>query len=224
MKILAVGAHPDDIEFGMCGTLIKLVDEGHSVAGLVLTKGEAGTHGTAELREAEMKKAAAVVGYTLEMLDFRDTKIVDTPEAREIVANVVRKHKPDIVFVPYHTNFASHKDGMAHPDHTTAGHLVRHALRIAKFKSVKMEYPEHFVSHLVYYMVPRNKQPTLVNDVSKYADKIMLAMRAHESQISGPWAERLLMFRKMYGMMIGVELGEAFLVEDPLKFDAAIFK
>jgi N-acetylglucosamine malate deacetylase 1 len=222
MRILVLGAHPDDMEFAMAGTMLKLVDEGHSVTGVVLTKGEMGTRGTPELRKEEMRNAAAIVGYTLEMLDFKDTKIVDNPESREIIANIIRKHTPEIVFAPYHTNTASHRDGLAHPDHTTTGNLVRNALRIAKFQKVELEHPSHLVRHLIYYMIPRNKAPTFVNDVSKYVEKMKEAMKAHQSQITEV-EDRLMLFRKMYGSIIGVEYGEGFIVEDPMKFAVSVF-
>ena len=224
MKILAVGPHPDDLEFAMSGTLIKLVEEGHEVVGVVLTKGEMGTRGTGEERIKEVEKAAHVIGYTLEMLDFQDTKIEDNNESRLKIANIIRKYKPRVVFAPYHTNTFSHKDGMAHPDHTATGHLVRHALRLAKFEKVRLEHEKHFVNHLIYYMIPKNKIPTFVNDVSKYVERMLEAMRAHQTQINEEFIERLFIFRKYYGFMVGAKYGEPFVVEDTMKFDIRIFE
>lgn len=223
MKILAVGAHPDDIEFGMCGTMIKLAAEGHDLVGVVLSRGEAGTRGSGEMRAEECKKAASIVGYELEILDFKDTEITDSVENRKIVADVIRKHKPDIVFAPYHTNTSWHKDGVSHQDHTATGALVRHALRIAKFQNVPLQHEAHLVNHLVYYMIPREKKPTFVNDVSAHIDKMLEAMRAHVSQINEEFTERLFIGRRSIGFLIGAKYGEGFLVEDPMKFDARIF-
>jgi len=222
MRILAFGAHPDDLEFAMCGTLIKLVEESHEVFGVVLTKGEMGTRGTAEERVKEVSKAADIVGYTLDILDFEDTKIEDKNESRLKIASIIRKYMPDIVFAPYYTNIFSHKDGAAHFDHATTGHLVRHALRLAKFQKVKSEYEAHLVNHLIYYMVPKNKTPTFVNDVSKYVEKMVEAIRCHQSQINEEFIERLFIFRKYYGFMIGAKYGEPFIVEDPMRFDVRI--
>src|SRR5262249_47799505 len=140
------------------------------------------------------------------------------------VAAAIRKHRPDIVFAPYHTNIFSHKDGMAHPDHTATGMLVKHALRLAKFEKVKTEKEKHFVKQIIYYMVPRNKSPTFVCDISKHIDKLLEAMRAHQSQINEEMIERLFIFRKSLGFSIGAKYGEPFIVEDPMKFDVRVFE
>lgn len=224
MRILAFGAHPDDLEFAMGGTLIKLVDEGHEVVGAVLTKGEMGTKGTEAQRAVEMEHAARIIGYTLEAMDFHDTQIFDSLESREKIAGVIRKHRPDVVFAPYHTNVFFHKDGVAHPDHSTTGTIVRNALRVAKFKKVKLEHEAHTANHIVYYMIPKSKTPTFVCDVTKYKEKMIQAMKAHVSQIEGGFESRLLMFRQTFGYMIGAELGEPFIIEDPAKFDINLFK
>ncbi len=102
--ILVFGAHPDDAEFGMGASLVKFVRSGASVTVCVLTRGEAGTFGTAEKREAEMRAAAAKLGGAIEVLSFRDCRIFDTFEARVALAEVVRRHRPRIVFAPCHTN------------------------------------------------------------------------------------------------------------------------
>ena len=89
--ILVFGAHPDDAEFGMGASLVKFVRSGASVTVCVLTRGEAGTFGTGEKREEEMRAAAARLGGALEILDFRDCQVFDTFEARVALAEVVRR-------------------------------------------------------------------------------------------------------------------------------------
>lgn len=223
--VLAFGAHPDDLEFGMGGTLLKLVDKGFKVVMVVLTKGEAGTHGTPEIREKECKKAAEFIGAEIEILDFKDCHIEDNVESRHKIADVIRKYKPDLVFAPYHTNKHGHKDGVAHPDHTATGNIVRHALRFAKFKGLKMNHEHHFVPHVIYYMIPRYEQPTLVNDISEYFEKWIELAKLHESQLGGVvTSDRLSQYRKHYGSMIKAEHGEGFIVDEPINFSPDLFR
>jgi bacillithiol biosynthesis deacetylase BshB1 len=225
--ILVFGAHPDDAEFGMGASMVKFVRSGASVAVCVLTRGEAGTFGTADQREKEMKAATAKLGGELEILSFRDCQIFDTFETRVALAEAVRKFKPKIVFAPYHTNPSYHKDGAAHPDHTATGTVVRSALRYARFAGLKEAKGEPWnAEHLLYYMVPRSQVPTLLNDVSTYMNEWESIARCHESQMSlrdGKVLEGLRRFRAAYGNALGVAYAEGFIVEEPLSFDLDYF-
>jgi LmbE family N-acetylglucosaminyl deacetylase len=225
--ILVFGAHPDDAEFGMGASLVKFVRGGASVAVCVLTRGESGTFGTADQREAEMRAAADKLGGELEILSFRDCQILDTYEARVRLAAVVRKFRPKIVFAPYHTNPGNHKDGSAHPDHMATGAIVRSALRYARFSGLKELTEEPWnASHLLYYMVPLSRMPTLMNDVSPFMEEWESIARCHESQVKireGKILQILRGIRAGYGVSIGVPYGEAFLNDEPLPFDLASF-
>ena len=225
--ILVFGAHPDDAEFGMGASLVKFVRSGASVAVCVLTRGEAGTFGTGEQREREMRAAAEKLGSELEILSFHDCQIFDTYEARLKLAEVVRAFRPKIVFAPYHTNTSFHKDGAAHPDHTATGTIVRSALRYARFAGLKDAHGEPWnADHLLYYMVPRSRTPTLLNDVSEYMGEWEAIARCHESQMSlrdGKVLDTLRRFREAYGNMLGVAYAEGFVAEEPVVFDLASF-
>ncbi|HTP59563.1 MAG TPA: PIG-L family deacetylase [Spirochaetia bacterium] len=225
--ILVFGAHPDDAEFGMGASMVKFVRSGASVTVCVLTRGEAGTFGTGEQREREMRQAAEKLGGEIEILDFQDCRISDTYESRVRLAEVVRKHRPRIVFAPYHTNPSYHKDGAAHPDHTATGTIVRSALRYARFSGLKDVKGEPWnADHLIYYMVPRTRTPNLINDVSDYMKEWEAIARCHESQMSlrnGKVLDALRRFRETAGVMVGVAYAEGFYVEEPLVFDLAHF-
>lgn len=225
--ILVFGAHPDDAEFGMGASLVKFVRSGASVAVCVLTRGEAGTFGTAEQREREMQVAAKKLGGELEILSFQDCRIFDSYETRVRLAEVVRKFRPKIVFAPYHTNPSYHKDGGAHPDHTATGTIVRSALRYARFSGIKDAKGEPWnADHLIYYMVPRSRTPNLLNDVSAYMGEWEAIARCHESQMSlrdGKVLDGLRRFREAYGNLLGVAHAEGFLIEEPVVFDLASF-
>jgi N-acetylglucosamine malate deacetylase 1 len=225
--ILVFGAHPDDAEFGMGASMVKFVRSGASVALCVLTRGEAGTYGTGEQREGEMKAAAKKLGGELTILSFRDCQIADSFETRVALAEVIRAYRPRLVFAPYHTNHSYHKDGAAHPDHTATGTIVLSAARYARFSGLKEVKGEPWnAEHLLYYMVPRTRTPSVVNDVSAYMEEWESIARCHTSQLSlrdGKVLESLRRFREAYGNMIGVTCAEGFIIEEPLVFDLSHF-
>jgi N-acetylglucosamine malate deacetylase 1 len=225
--ILVFGAHPDDAEFGMGASLVKFARAGATVAVCVLTRGEAGTFGTAEQREEEMKAAARMLGGELSILGFNDCRIFDSYEARVELAGVIRKFRPRIVFAPYHTNPSYHKDGAAHPDHTATGTIVRSAARYARFSGLKDVKGEPWnAEHLLYYMVPRSRVPTLLNDVSDYMGEWETIARCHTSQMNlrdGRVLDGLRRFREAYGNMLGVAHAEGFVAEEPMVFDLGHF-
>ena len=225
--ILVFGAHPDDAEFGMGASMVKFARSGASIAVCVLTRGEAGTFGTAEQREAEMRAAALKLGGELEILSYRDCQIFDSYEARIRLAEVVRKFQPRIIFAPYHTNHSYHKDGAAHPDHAATGTIVRSAARYARFSGLKDAAGEPWnAEHILYYMVPRTRTPTLLNDVTPFMKEWESIARCHTSQMSlrdGKVLEALRRFREAYGNLLGVGYAEGFIVEEPLVFDLSLF-
>jgi len=217
--IMFIGAHPDDIEFVMGGTALKLAKK-YSTVMVVLTKGEMGTRGSPLEREKEVKDAASFIGAELELLDFKDCHIHDDGPSRLKIANVIRKHKPKIVFCPYFEHKTFHRDGISHPDHSATGTLVKYALRFAKFKKITLDYEPHNAQRLVYYMVPRTKMPTFVSDVSQVIEDWKNLAKKHKSQATDKLLDRLLHYRKTAGAFIGVEYGETFLVEEPLEMDS----
>ena len=221
--ILVFGAHPDDAEFGMGATIVKLASEGKSIAICVLTKGECGTFGSPEEREKEATEAAKKSGAEIVFLDFKDCQIFDTFESRVKVADVIRKFKPKIIFAPYHTNNGNHKDGSAHPDHTTLGTIIRHAARYAKFKNLKEISGEPWdAEEIVYYMLPKNKKPNCIVDVSNHIGRWKDVARCHNSQMNlkdGDILNLLKNKRGNIGKLIRVKFAEGFFVEGVESFD-----
>jgi N-acetylglucosamine malate deacetylase 1 len=225
--ILVFGAHPDDAEFGMGASMVKFVRSGASVTVCVLTRGEAGTYGTPEGREAEMRAAAELLGGGLDILDFKDCQVFDSFEARVKVAEAIRRHRPRIIFAPYHTNPSFHKDGGAHPDHCATGAIVRSAARYARFKGLSAAKGEPWnADHLLYYMAPRSHAPSLLNDVTPYMAEWERIAQCHVSQMSlrdGRVLEGLRRFRESYGNLLGVPYAEGFVDEEPILFDLGLF-
>src|SRR5262245_13820760 len=114
--MLAFSPHPDDAEHIIGGSLIRWAYAGKRILICHLTAGEAGTFGSAGLRREEALAAAKLIGAQVLLLNFEDTNIQDTREARLALIQVVRTYKPKIIFAPYY-HFP-----VMHPDHEASGH------------------------------------------------------------------------------------------------------
>ncbi len=220
VDIVAFGAHPDDLEFGMGGALVRMVREGLSVTEVVLTRGEGGTYGDPETRAREQQHAADVIGCGLRFLDFRDGEVEVTKEGVMQIVNVIRELRPQICFAPFDRNPYTHRDGSAHPDHVACGELVKKACRLAKFSKYRAPEPPHLVQNLFFYMVPKGFLPTFVIDFTDYYDDWVKAISAHESQIdnlrNGYLRSYLEAYKILHGSCIDRKYGDGFYSAEPL--------
>jgi N-acetylglucosamine malate deacetylase 1 len=218
MRIAVFSAHPDDAEFAMGGVLLMLARQ-HDVTNVILTRGEAGTHGTPQERESEAYEAGRIGGYRVRFLKYTDTLIEDTATSVTDIAGVIRELAPRVIFTTYHTNNASHLDGRAHQDHTSLGRIVRKAARIAKFKNAMLNGTAHRVERIIYYMVPRYAKPSFIVDVSSEAETLPRLWKAHASQTAlkeGTLIKYLIEQRHSCGADAGIGSGEPFIIEEPL--------
>jgi bacillithiol biosynthesis deacetylase BshB1 len=120
VDVLLFGAHPDDVEWGAGGTILKLRATGASFGVVDLTRGEMGSRGTSEERDKEAQAAASWMGARFrENLGLPDCGVIDSVENRQRIASVIRRYRPQLVLAPYW------KD--RHPDHAATGRLVRNA-------------------------------------------------------------------------------------------------
>ena len=163
MNILAVGAHPDDIEIGCGGTLIKYVRRGHSVFLLLITKGEKG--GDIETRYEEQLRAAEIIGAKdIFWGDYQDTELIG--KGRDII-NTVENHldlvNPDLIFVNFFDD--------THQDHRRVNQSVLSATR--------------YVKNVLFYEVPTtsNFVPHVFVDISETLEGKIRALEAHQSQV-----------------------------------------
>lgn len=227
LDVLAIFSHPDDAELTMAGTLLKLKALGYRTGVLDMTRGEMGTRGTPEIRAKEALDAGRVLGLDARVnIGLPDGHLALNEECRLAVVRILRKYQPRVVFT-------SHWDD-PHPDHAATARIVRDAARLATMKRYDGEFGLHAIkmpaiAHAVY---SRLVLPSFVVDVSEFAEKKMLAIRAYASQfyladskepetrIAQKGFLRQIEDRaRYYGSLIGVSDGEPFYVREALNVD-----
>tara|TARA_B100000749_G_scaffold280897_1_gene280800 strand:+ start:77475 stop:78140 length:666 start_codon:yes stop_codon:yes gene_type:complete len=183
MNVLAIGAHPDDVEIGCGGTLAKYVKEGHSVSALVVTSGNAGSNSMgkselAEIRQNEASSAAQVIGLSsIEFLELEDGLTAFTKNDKIEVINVIRKLKPQIIF--------THSSSDHFPDHKLVYELSMGAIRIAAGPWYQEAVGDpHKVEAIYGYEVwhPLNDWQLSV-DVTPFFETKVRALQCHKSQL-----------------------------------------
>ncbi|ADQ82104.1 bacillithiol biosynthesis deacetylase BshB1 [Riemerella anatipestifer] len=187
VDILAIGAHPDDVELGCGGTLAKFISQGKKVAIVDLTEGELGTRGTNETRAKEAKRASNILGVLeRENLGMKDGFLSNTEEYQMRIVKMVRKYQPEIIF-------ANAIDDR-HPDHAKAAKLVSDAcflsglIKIETFDAGKTQSvwrPKHIFNYIQWKSI----NPDFVVDISDFMDKKIEACLAYETQFYNPNSE-----------------------------------
>jgi bacillithiol biosynthesis deacetylase BshB1 len=238
LDILAFGTHPDDIEIGCGGTLAKLAEEGYKTGLIDLSRGELGTRGTVQTRKTEADNAAKVLGAQLRKnLKIEDGNIRLNRVNKEKVIKVIRKYRPKIVFAPYPFD--------RHPDHISAGNLIREAafgsgLKKIIIKSKEGILKEYRPDKVYYYQQTYDIPVTFIFDISDTFEKKLEAMKFYGSQfytgnndldnnepetfVSRKGFTDLIIARsKIYGEKIGEDAGEAFFSYEPVKITASTF-
>lgn len=174
VNILAFGAHPDDVEIGMGGTIIKHTSLGYKTAIVDLTLGELSTNGTVKQRLREAEISSKILGlYKRDNLGLKDRNIMVNSTNIRLVVDVIRKFKPDIVAMPYWED--------SHPDHENCARLIREAIFSAALIKFKTEYEAHKVKQTLYYFINETPEPSFLVDVSQVYDKKIQAIYAYES-------------------------------------------
>jgi bacillithiol biosynthesis deacetylase BshB1 len=222
-RILAVGAHPDDVEFGCGAILIKEISRGHAVTVLNLTRGEAGSKGTPEERRREAEAAAAVMGARLEFAELGgDCHLEHSPENSMTIARVLRRVRPHILLAPS-------PDENQHPDHARTARLVRDAARLARYGGLRdlQADPPHSIDALYFYDItgsgsgaPPPGPAKIVVDISGVFAAWKAAMVCHASQMqTRNYVELLIARSRALGEEIGVEHAMAVWANDPVRLE-----
>lgn len=226
VNILAIGAHPDDVELSASGTLLRHLGQGKTVGLLDLTRGELGTRGSAEIRDQEAANAAKIMGASFrENLRMADGFFEHNQENITKIAQVIRWCQPDIVLA----NSLSDR----HPDHGKAAKLVADAcffsglVKIVTHNEAGNLQDRWRPKAIYHYIQDHNLTPNFVVDISQYMDKkieLVLAFRSQfyvpgdkefEKELSSPisgadFVDFLRAKARSYGRASGFEYAEGF--------------
>lgn len=226
VDILAIAAHPDDIELICGGTLIRSQMLGRATGILDLAAGELASRGTPALRAKEATKAARVMSVAVrENLGLPDGGIQNTPETRAKVAVVIRRLKPAVVI--------THSLHGRHPDHPIVAQLVRDACFVAGLKMVEPGVPAHRPRKVLHALSFRedNEKPTFVVDITESFEKKLEAIACYESQFGEavqagevypngePLADLIRHHAAHYGSLIRCRYGEPFHTTETMRVE-----
>lgn len=231
IDILAIGAHPDDVELGCGATIAKEISKGKKVGILDLTRGELGTRGSAEMRDKEGADAARILGVEFRHnLKFPDGFIVNNEASILEIMKIIRKYQPDIVIC----NAIDDR----HIDHAKASKLASDACFLSGLKKLETIMEGNSQNpwrpkHVYHYIQWKNIEPDFVVDVTGFIDKKVEAVFAFKSQfydadskepmtaISSDNFKQSLSYRAQdLGRIIGVEHGEGFTTERYVAVDS----
>lgn len=230
IDILAIFAHPDDLELTVGGTLLKMKSLGYKTGGLDITRGEMGTRGTPEGRAIEAREAAKILKLDVrENLELPDGHVFSNDETRTKLVRVLRQLKPKIIL--------THQPDDPHPDHNHIAQLVRESARLASMKNYDGDFglERIDVPRVAHNTFSRRVVPSFIVDISDFLEEKMDAIKAHRSQFYDPQSKELetrltdknfldeLENRSRYfGSLIGVRAGEPFFVREALNIEDPI--
>ena len=231
LDILAIGAHPDDVEMSCGGTIAKEIAKGKKVGILDLTKGELGTRGSAEIRHKEATAAANILGISVrDNLALADGFFHNDAQAQLKVIHFLRKYRPEVVLC----NAIDDR----HIDHPKGSDLASNAcflsglIKIETKENGKMQDPWR-PKQVFHYIQWKDLIPDFVVDISGYQELKLKAVHAYKSQFFDPKstepmtpiasknATDSMQYRdRNLGRLIGVEAAEGFTVERYLGVDS----
>lgn len=225
LDVLAIAAHPDDVEQTCGGTLIRMAEMGYRTGVLDLTAGEMGTRGTPALRIEESRQAAAEMLCAWRgNIRFPDARLENTLPARMTLAGELRRLRPKVVIAPYWEG--------RHPDHYNASRLCYESCFLAGLAKLdEGESVPHRPFKFLYASLYANVTPSFVVDISAQFDRRMKALLTYRSQYGeqgeggtlfpneAEIRERLGGIARFYGNLIGARYGEPFVVKEMLRVD-----
>lgn len=217
--VMAIAAHRDDVEQTCGGTLLRMAARGLRTAILDLTRGEAGTRGTAEDREREAAEAAKLLGVSRrKALDLPDGAIENTLENRKKIVRILREWQPRVVILPFWQ--------ARHPDHAIVAQLGYEACFLAGLAKVETGSTPHRPFKIVYASLYVDVRPSFVVDITPFIEQRHAALMAYKSQYANQPAgsalfvpeeeirERTFAEARHYGLLAGVKYGEPFVQKE----------
>ncbi|HXS96936.1 MAG TPA: bacillithiol biosynthesis deacetylase BshB1 [Candidatus Limnocylindrales bacterium] len=227
LDVLAIAAHPDDVEQTCGGTLIRMAEMGYRTGVLDLTAGDMGTRGSPELRVEESQAAGKEMSLAWRgNMYMPDARLENTLSARMTLAVKIRELKPRVVILPYWQ--------ARHPDHYRAAEISFEACFLAGLKKLD-EYSEpHRPQKILYAALYADVKPSFIVDISGQFERRMKALLSYASQYGKTEEgstlfpdeeeirERLASVARFYGNQIGVKYGEPFVVKEAIRIDDVV--
>jgi bacillithiol biosynthesis deacetylase BshB1 len=221
LDLLAIAAHPDDVELTCGGTLLKMAQKGYKTGILDLTRGEMGTRGTLETRAKEAAAAAKILRVSWRgTLGLPDSDVQATRQHKLQLAKVIRELRPHTVILPYWE--------ARHPDHYHASTLGYEGCFLAGLKQLPLKGEPHRPFKILYATSFEGMTPNFIVDVTKQYETRRQAILAYGSQFRPAKSERkqkvylaidelepkMDLLARQYGLMIGVKYGEPFVQKE----------
>lgn len=222
VDLLAFGAHPDDVEIGMAGTIALHTQTGCKAAICDLTRAELSSNGTVETRQAEAENAGGILRLSARVnLELKDRGLLHSEDAVAKIVDVIRFYRPKTVFAPYPRD--------RHPDHGHCASLVKEAVfsaGIKKFEGLKALSP-HRVNQLYYYFINGYDHPDVCVDISEVIETKMAALKAYESQfvkadgsvdtpLTNGYIETVTSRSRLFGKDVNAAYAEGFKTSQPI--------
>jgi len=222
VDVLAIAAHPDDVEITCGGFMIRMADLGYTTGVLDLTRGEMGTKGTPEARLQEAEAAGRIMGLAVrENAGLPDSRLAVTDQARELVARYIRRLRPRLVVIP--------PGQQRHPDHNAAGEIAYAGLWAAGLKAFPVDGEAHRPERILYATSFHDRRPSFYVDVSDQFERKLKAVAAYESQFGKGWRgiyapdqdlmEYMTFWARAYGSRCGVKYAESYALRESLRID-----
>jgi len=229
IDLLAIAAHPDDVELTCGGTLVKAVKAGYKTGIIDLTRGEMGTRGTPETRAAEAAAAAEVIGVSERLnAGLPDAGVQNTDESRQVLVPLIRQLKPRVVILPFPVG--------RHPDHRIGSELGRDACFLSGLKNYPVDGNAHKPEKILYALAYREDpvKPSFVVDISDEFDTKLQSIKCYASQFdtvdsageifpTGQHLYELVATQNAhYGSLIRTAYGEPFMTHETVRIDDVI--
>jgi bacillithiol biosynthesis deacetylase BshB1 len=223
IDLLAIAAHPDDVEQTCGGTMIKMAEMGYRTGVIDLTAGDMGTRGTPKLRVAESEDAARIMLVSRrENLHMPDARLENSLAGRITIAAKIRELRPRVVILPYWE--------ARHPDHYRAGEMSYEGCFLAGLAKLDPYTEPHRPQKVLYSSIYAPVTPSFVVDISSQFDRRMAALLAYKSQYGeggnselfppeSEIRERLASVARYYGNLIGCKYGEPFVIREAMRVD-----
>ena len=226
LDVLAIAAHPDDVELSCGGTLLRMAQQGYKTGILDLTAGEMGTRGTPQTRAAEAAKATKFLKAVWRgSIHVPDSDVQPSRAHKLRLATEIRRLRPRTVILPYWE--------ARHPDHYHASTLGYEACFLAGLKQLPIAGEAFRPFKILYSTAFAEVTPSFVVDITKQYAQREKAIRAYGSQFRPSQAEKkgkvflgidtleeeMHLLARRYGQLIGVQYGEPFLIKELMQVD-----